>query len=62
MKENFYETLAIRIEGEDLIKYSPLYAERLAPNVTDLIRLSEKAKKIFVCNNNIYYYNKDGRY
>ena len=52
----------MRIEGENLIKYFTLYAERLAPDATDLIRLSEKAKKIFICDNNIYYYNNDGRY
>lgn len=62
MKENLYDTLVMRIEGENLIKYFTLYAERLAPDATDLIRLSEKAKKIFICDNNIYYYNNDGRY
>lgn len=62
MKENLYDTLVMRIEGENLIKYFAMYVERLKPDAIDVIRLSEKAKKIFICDNNIYYYKNDGRY
>lgn len=60
MNSQLYDSILKKLKDSDLIKYFSSNASKSPPNDSELIKLSENVKKIFLNNNIICYLDENG--